>query len=198
MSCSCLYFCREDSKISHYIINRTVVGSAEAFRIGDQQFPDIPALLNFYKTHYLDTTALTYPVRLIFLFTQFFCCFGLYSHYVCACYREGRINHYIINRQIIGGVDSFKIGEKQFPNIPALLTFYQSHYLDTSPLLFPVTVYYSRLIETKHIYSLSVFKEKCPVTVAAKVFVGDSTVTSVCKKIWPHFQTKQTSFEMCI
>lgn len=31
------------------------------FRIGDQQFPDISALLNFYKTHYLDTTALTYP-----------------------------------------------------------------------------------------------------------------------------------------
>ncbi|KAH3884527.1 adapter molecule Crk-like isoform X2 [Dreissena polymorpha] len=52
---------REDSKISHYIINKVQVGGSELFRIGDQQFPDIPALLNFYKTHYLDTTALTFP-----------------------------------------------------------------------------------------------------------------------------------------
>ncbi|XP_052799809.1 adapter molecule Crk-like isoform X3 [Mya arenaria] len=52
---------REDNKISHYIINRIQVGGNEMFRIGDQQFPDIPALLNFYKTHYLDTTALTFP-----------------------------------------------------------------------------------------------------------------------------------------
>ncbi|XP_045174808.2 adapter molecule Crk-like [Mercenaria mercenaria] len=52
---------REDCKISHYIINRIQVGGSVMFRIGDQQFPDIPALLNFYKTHYLDTTALTFP-----------------------------------------------------------------------------------------------------------------------------------------
>lgn len=52
---------REDSKISHYIINRIQVGGNIMFRIGDQQFQDIPALLNFYKTHYLDTTALTHP-----------------------------------------------------------------------------------------------------------------------------------------
>ncbi|XP_060576081.1 adapter molecule Crk-like, partial [Ruditapes philippinarum] len=52
---------REDNKISHYIINRIQVGGNVMFRIGDQQFPDIPALLNFYKTHYLDTTALTVP-----------------------------------------------------------------------------------------------------------------------------------------
>jgi len=52
---------REDNKVSHYIINRTQVGGNTMFRIGDQQFPDIPALLNFYKTHYLDTTALTVP-----------------------------------------------------------------------------------------------------------------------------------------
>lgn len=133
-----------------------------------------------------------------FPFYAVFCCCGLYLYYVCACYREGRINHYIINRQIIGGVESFKIGEKQFPNIPALLTFYQSHYLDTSPLLFPVTVYYSRLVESKHIYSLSVFKEKCPVTVAAKGFVGDGTLTLPCKQFRPCLQTKQTCFEMCI
>lgn len=53
---------REDNKISHYIVNKIQVGSSMMFRIGDHQFPDIPALLNFYKTHYLDTTALTYPV----------------------------------------------------------------------------------------------------------------------------------------
>lgn len=52
---------REDNKISHYIVNRIQVGNQVMFRIGDHQFPDIPALLNFYKTHYLDTTALTYP-----------------------------------------------------------------------------------------------------------------------------------------
>lgn len=52
---------REDSKISHYIINRIQVGGQVMFRIGDHQFHDIPALLNFYRTHYLDTTALTYP-----------------------------------------------------------------------------------------------------------------------------------------
>ena len=57
-----LHFNREDSKISHYIVNRIQVGGQVMFRIGDHQFPDIPALLNFYKTHYLDTTALTYPV----------------------------------------------------------------------------------------------------------------------------------------
>ena len=32
------------------------------FRIGDQEFPDLPSLLTFYKTHYLDTTSLIRPV----------------------------------------------------------------------------------------------------------------------------------------
>lgn len=53
---------REDSKISHYIVNRIQAGNQVMFRIGDHQFPDIAGLLNFYKTHYLDTTALTHPV----------------------------------------------------------------------------------------------------------------------------------------
>ncbi|XP_023243012.1 adapter molecule Crk-like isoform X2 [Centruroides sculpturatus] len=52
---------REDSKVSHYIINRIQQGEQTRFRIGDQMFPDIPSLLSFYKLHYLDTTPLIKP-----------------------------------------------------------------------------------------------------------------------------------------
>ncbi|XP_013384956.1 adapter molecule Crk [Lingula anatina] len=53
---------KEDNKISHYIINKIQgVGGVARFRIGDQEFPDLPSLLNFYKTHYLDTTSLIRP-----------------------------------------------------------------------------------------------------------------------------------------
>lgn len=31
------------------------------YRIGDRCFPDLPALLSFYKLHYLDTTPLVRP-----------------------------------------------------------------------------------------------------------------------------------------
>lgn len=53
---------REDSKVSHYIINK--IPSADdgfVFRIGDQTFSDLPDLLTFYKLHYLDTTPLRRP-----------------------------------------------------------------------------------------------------------------------------------------
>lgn len=53
---------REDSKVSHYIINK--IPSADecfVFRIGDQTFNDLPDLLTFYKLHYLDTTPLRRP-----------------------------------------------------------------------------------------------------------------------------------------
>ncbi|EAT41873.1 AAEL006523-PA [Aedes aegypti] len=53
---------REDSKVSHYIINK--IHSADdcsMFRIGDQTFSDFPDLLTFYKLHYLDTTPLRRP-----------------------------------------------------------------------------------------------------------------------------------------
>ena len=53
---------REDSKVSHYIINRIQVGGKTRFKIGDKEFDDIPSLLNFYKSHYLDTTTLIRPV----------------------------------------------------------------------------------------------------------------------------------------
>ncbi|CAL1283513.1 unnamed protein product [Larinioides sclopetarius] len=52
---------REDSKVSHYIINRVQQEDQTRFRIGDQMFPDVPSLLNFYKLHYLDTTPLIRP-----------------------------------------------------------------------------------------------------------------------------------------
>ena len=53
--------CREDSKVSHYIINKIQQGEQTRYRIGDQMFTDLPALLNFYKVHYLDTTPLIRP-----------------------------------------------------------------------------------------------------------------------------------------
>lgn len=52
---------REDVKVSHYIINKTQQGDQTRFRIGDQMFADLPALLSFYKIHYLDTTPLIKP-----------------------------------------------------------------------------------------------------------------------------------------
>nr|CAD7600068.1 unnamed protein product [Timema genevievae] len=52
---------REDSKVSHYIINKIQQGEQTRYRIGDQMFPDLPACLQFYKLHYLDTTPLIRP-----------------------------------------------------------------------------------------------------------------------------------------
>ncbi|XP_043857449.1 adapter molecule crk isoform X1 [Dromiciops gliroides] len=75
----------ENSRVSHYIINssgpRPVAAAAapplplppaaaqpgpglnpSRLRIGDQEFDSLPALLEFYKIHYLDTTTLIEPV----------------------------------------------------------------------------------------------------------------------------------------
>ncbi|XP_043280395.1 adapter molecule Crk [Venturia canescens] len=52
---------REDSKVSHYIINKIQHADQIRYRIGDQTFADIPRLLAFYKLHYLDTTPLIRP-----------------------------------------------------------------------------------------------------------------------------------------
>ncbi|XP_023648343.1 adapter molecule crk-like isoform X2 [Paramormyrops kingsleyae] len=59
----------ENSKVSHYIIN-SISNSRQSgtghiaprFRIGDQEFDTLPALLEFYKIHYLDTTTLIEPI----------------------------------------------------------------------------------------------------------------------------------------
>uniref|UniRef100_A0ABM5ENV8 Adapter molecule crk n=1 Tax=Pogona vitticeps TaxID=103695 RepID=A0ABM5ENV8_9SAUR len=66
----------ESSRVSHYIVNSQGGGAGGAapaagappglhpsrFRIGDQEFDSLPALLEFYKIHYLDTTTLIEPV----------------------------------------------------------------------------------------------------------------------------------------
>lgn len=52
---------KEDSKVSHYIINKMQQSDQIKYRIGDQIFPDLPSLLSFYKLHYLDTTPLIRP-----------------------------------------------------------------------------------------------------------------------------------------
>lgn len=56
-----LLCCREDSKVSHYIINKIQENNETKYRIGDQVFSDLPSLLAFYKLHYLDTTPLLKP-----------------------------------------------------------------------------------------------------------------------------------------
>ncbi|XP_044300049.1 crk-like protein isoform X3 [Varanus komodoensis] len=48
----------ENSRVSHYIINSL---PGRRFKIGDQEFEHLPALLDFYKIHYLDTTTLIEP-----------------------------------------------------------------------------------------------------------------------------------------
>lgn len=45
----------ENSKVSHYIITRR----AGLYVIGDQTFDTIPAVIEFYRRHFLDTTTLT-------------------------------------------------------------------------------------------------------------------------------------------
>uniref|UniRef100_A0A8C4PWW8 Adapter molecule crk n=1 Tax=Eptatretus burgeri TaxID=7764 RepID=A0A8C4PWW8_EPTBU len=51
----------ENSRVSHYIINW--IQQKQLLKIGDQEFKDLSALLEFYKIHYLDTTTLIEPCR---------------------------------------------------------------------------------------------------------------------------------------
>ena len=60
-----IFLCREENKNSHYIINKIIANGVAKFRIGDQEFNDLPSLLHFYKTHYLDTTPLIMPVSMV-------------------------------------------------------------------------------------------------------------------------------------
>ena len=59
--CAVIWYCRQDT-IRNYIINRIQSGGRLHFRIGDQEFPSLPSLLQFYRVHYLDTTTLVRPV----------------------------------------------------------------------------------------------------------------------------------------
>lgn len=53
---------REEGKVSNYIIKKISVGGMTRYQIGDQDFSDMSNLLNFYRTHYLDTATLVRPV----------------------------------------------------------------------------------------------------------------------------------------
>ncbi|XKL66020.1 hypothetical protein PGB90_009440 [Kerria lacca] len=52
---------RENCKVSHYIINKVQQDNKTTYRIGDQFFPDLRLLVEFYKLHYLNTTPLIRP-----------------------------------------------------------------------------------------------------------------------------------------
>ncbi|KAL1492340.1 hypothetical protein ABEB36_010601 [Hypothenemus hampei] len=54
---------KEDSKVSHYIINKTQHNDQTNYRIGDQFFKSLSELICFYKLHYLDTTPLIRPAK---------------------------------------------------------------------------------------------------------------------------------------
>lgn len=54
---------REDSKVSHYIINKFQENNQTKYRIGDQLFSDLLSLIEFYKLHYLNSTPLIRPAR---------------------------------------------------------------------------------------------------------------------------------------
>ena len=49
----------ESGRVSHYIITKR----GDQYHIGNQVFSDLLSILDFYKTHYLDTTYLTSVVR---------------------------------------------------------------------------------------------------------------------------------------
>ncbi|KAL8614461.1 hypothetical protein ACOMHN_007797 [Nucella lapillus] len=52
---------KEDNKVMHYIINPVQIAGVPRFKIGDIDFDNIPSLLKFYRSHYLDTTTLIRP-----------------------------------------------------------------------------------------------------------------------------------------
>ena len=58
---------------------------------------------------------------------------------VCNCREGSKVSHYIINsKSTDGGAVRFHIGDMVFQSIPDLLTFYKTHYLDTTSLVRPV------------------------------------------------------------
>ncbi|CAG7819886.1 unnamed protein product [Allacma fusca] len=58
--------------------------------------------------------------------------------YVLCVKEDCKVCHYIINKQIDDrdGV-KYRIGDRSFPDLPDLLSFYKLHYLDTTPLVRP-------------------------------------------------------------
>ncbi|GAB1604896.1 adapter molecule Crk-like [Argonauta hians] len=48
-----------------------------------------------------------------------------------------KMSHYIINRSQQGTIATFKIGDHEFNSMPSLLSFYKTHYLDSTCLIAP-------------------------------------------------------------
>jgi proto-oncogene C-crk len=59
--------------------------------------------------------------------------------------------HYIINKvsDDNDGSTRYKIGDRFFPDLPSLLSFYKLHYLDTTPLVRPAIRKLEK-VEAKH------------------------------------------------
>lgn len=54
---------REKARISHYIINKVQMPDEQIrYQIGDQTFPDVPSLLQHFRTTFLGTTTLRRPL----------------------------------------------------------------------------------------------------------------------------------------
>eukprot|EP00045_Choanoeca_perplexa_P009386 m.90331 g.90331 ORF g.90331 m.90331 type:complete len:359 (-) comp14876_c0_seq1:1089-2165(-) len=51
--------CAEGGKVSHYRITRT---APNAYQVGESTFKNLPEIIEFYKRHLLDTTALSVPL----------------------------------------------------------------------------------------------------------------------------------------
>uniref|UniRef100_UPI00358EE108 crk-like protein n=1 Tax=Myxine glutinosa TaxID=7769 RepID=UPI00358EE108 len=56
--------------------------------------------------------------------------------YVLSVSENGRVSHYIVNRLPA----SYRIGDKDFRDLPSMLDFYKVHYLDTTTLVEPAGV----------------------------------------------------------
>ena len=48
--------CSENDRVSHYIVQRRGEGN---YRMGDRDFVDLVDIIDFYKTHLLDSTTLS-------------------------------------------------------------------------------------------------------------------------------------------
>jgi len=79
--------------------------------------------------------------------------------FLCSISREDcKVCHYIINKLTDDDGVKYKIGDRSFPNLPDLLSFYRLHYLDTTPLVRPATVNYGKVI-AKHDFDGKVRKK---------------------------------------
>lgn len=61
-----------------------------------------------------------------------------------------KVCHYIVNKvNEENDGTKYKIGDRHFPDLPSLLSFYKLHYLDTTPLVRPATRKFEKVI-AKH------------------------------------------------